>query len=208
MTHSLLVPFMDMTRSRIGAALASARSTGTPFFVVDATAGNGHDSLFLAREAGTTGHVFAFDVQENAITNAQKRVEDAGLEKRVTFIHAGHETAEKLLPPETEGNLWAATFNLGFLPGSDKSIVTEATATITALGTLTKFAAPGCVVSVHTYRGHKGGENEFRIVSAWLQNLPWEVWRVAEYSFINKIKNKETLFLLEKAQTLAKRLRD
>lgn len=206
MTISVLEPLMEMTRRTLKAAIEAASEAAnspvqevkTPFFAVDATAGNGHDTLFLAREVGDAGRVFAFDIQKSAIDNAHKRIAKAGLEKRVTFINAGHETAETALPPEVAGNLWAVTFNLGYLPGSDKERVTSFATTIAALKTLTAFAAPGCVISVHAYRGHDGGEDEFRHVAAWLRELPWEVWRVAEYSFINKRKNKETLFLLEK----------
>lgn len=199
MTRSALDPLMEMTRRGVTAALAAAHNTCGPVFIVDATAGNGHDTLFLAREAGPAGRVFAFDVQESAIMNARKRLEDANLEKYVTFVHAGHETVSKILPAEAKGNLWAATFNLGYLPGSDKSIVTGSATTIKALAALTAIAAQGCVISIHAYRGHHGGEEEFLHVSAWLRNLSWEIWRVAEYSFINKKKNNETLFLLEKA---------
>lgn len=199
MTRSVLDPLMEMTRRAIAAALAAARKTDAPFFIVDATAGNGHDTLFLARETGNTGHVFAFDVQESAIINARKRLEEADFGDRVTFIHAGHETSGEILPAKSHGNLWAATFNLGYLPGSDKNVITVSDTTIPALEALMTIAAHGCVISVHAYRGHDGGEEEFQRVAAWLREIPWEEWRVAKYSFINKIKNKETLFLLEKA---------
>ncbi|CAK7001506.1 MAG: hypothetical protein DELT_00048 [Desulfovibrio sp.] len=204
MTVSLLDPLITMMRRAVGAALTTARDaahkTGRPFFIVDATAGNGHDTLFLAEEAGTLGQVFAFDVQQGAIEKAKQRLHEAGadLAARVTFVHAGHETIKIHLPPEAAGNLAAATFNLGYLPGSDKRVVTEERTTITALETLVSYAASGCVISVHAYRGHEGGEKECEAVAVYLAALPWEEWRVAEYSFINKRKNRETLFLLER----------
>lgn len=205
MTRSMLDPLLEMTRRAVSAAIMAARATNAPFFLVDATAGNGHDTLLLAREAGTAGRVFAFDVQKSAITGAQKRIEEAGLAERVTFVHAGHETAREVLPAAATGRLWAATFNLGYLPGSDKRIVTGFPTTVTALETVTAIAAGGCVISVHAYRGHGGGEDEFQHLSAWLRELPWEEWRVAEYSFINKRKNRETLFLLEKTNDAAQK---
>lgn len=201
MMHSSLTLLPEMTRRALAEALAAAKRSGAPVFAVDATAGNGHDTLFLAREVGETGRVFAFDVQESALAATKKRLEEAGegLTGRVAFIRAGHETARDVLPPEAANALWAATFNLGFLPGSDKRVVTAAPTTIAALEALAGLAAPGCVISVHTYRGHKGGEAEHRAVTDWLRNLPWEAWRVAEYAFANKVKNGESLFLLEKA---------
>lgn len=201
MTRPILAPLMEMTQRAVSTAIAAARETNAPFFLVDATAGNGHDTLLLAREAGKAGRVFAFDVQQSAIAGAKKRIEEAGLAERVTFVHAGHETAGEVLPAAATGRLWAATFNLGYLPGSDKRIVTGFSTTVAALKTVTAIAAGGCVISVHAYRGHDGGEEELQHLSAWLRKLPWEAWRVAEYSFINKRKNGEALFLLEKARS-------
>lgn len=200
MIHTALMPLREMTRRAVSRALAAARAGDLPVFAVDATAGNGHDTLFLAKEAGETGRVFAFDVQQSALAAAARRLRDAGedLFRRATFIHAGHETIRTALPHKAAGGIRAATFNLGYLPGSDKRVVTEPAATIAALEALTAMAAPGCVISVHAYRGHGGGETEFGAVSLWLKALPWETWRVAEYSFANKLKNKETVFLLEK----------
>ncbi|MBC7032591.1 SAM-dependent methyltransferase, partial [Salmonella enterica subsp. enterica serovar Enteritidis] len=35
--------------------------------VIDATVGNGHDTVYLAKLVGTTGHVDGFDIQSAAI---------------------------------------------------------------------------------------------------------------------------------------------
>ena len=39
--------------------------------VVDATAGNGHDTFFLSNLVGETGKVFSYDIQEVAINNTK-----------------------------------------------------------------------------------------------------------------------------------------
>jgi Predicted S-adenosylmethionine-dependent methyltransferase involved in cell envelope biogenesis len=167
---------------------------------VDATAGNGHDTLFLAANVGAGGRVWAFDVQEAAIVSAKSRLQTEAphLLDTVTFIHAGHETASTALPPEARGNIRAVTFNLGYLPGSDKHIVTTAPATLAALESLSAMLAVGGVLCVHSYQGHTGGEEEGKAVAGWFAALPWEAWRVAEYGFCNKHKNPEVLFLAER----------
>ena len=38
---------------------------------VDATMGNGHDTLFLCELAGKSGTVWAFDIQEKAVLNTR-----------------------------------------------------------------------------------------------------------------------------------------
>lgn len=180
---------------------------GIPRLAVDATAGNGHDTLFLAEQVGAGGRVWAFDVQEAALASARNRLEAEApsLLDRVTFVHAGHEAAGEILPPEARGNLLAVTFNLGFLPGSDKQVVTTARNTLAALEILSGMLAPGGVMSVHSYQGHAGGAEEGAAVEAWFAALSWNAWRVARYSLCNKLRNPEVLYVAERMGTVAAR---
>lgn len=191
---------IGMTRRALASALVGARAAGVPPFAVDCTAGNGHDTLFLACEAGPGGRVWAFDVQDAAIAATRERLKAQGpeLAGRVALIRAGHEALARVLPPETVGGVWAAVFNLGYLPGGDKTMVTRPDTTLAALAALVPFMAGGGVVSAHCYLGQEGGEEEGAAVASWFKTLPWDVWRVAEYSFTNKRRNREILFLAEK----------
>lgn len=189
-----------MTRRALASALAHARRAYVPPFAVDCTAGNGHDTLFLAREVGPDGRVWAFDVQEAAIAATRERLDGQGPDTagRVTLIRAGHETLGRVLPPEAAGGVWAATLNLGYLPGGNKSLVTRPDTTLAALAALAPLMAGGGVISAHCYLGQEGGEDEGAAVSSWFRSLTWDSWRVAEYSFANKRRNREVLFLAEK----------
>ena len=170
---------------------------------VDCTAGNGHDTLFLAERCGPSGHVWAFDVQQTALDTTEKRLHDAGLAERVTLIPYGHEELESYLPATAAGNIQAAVFNLGFLPGSDQKTVTQARTTLIALNMLAILLAPRGVLCVHCYTGHPGGKDEGEAVAAWFAALPWKLWRVASYAMVNKQVNAETLFLAERRQCTA-----
>lgn len=189
-----------LTRRALGSALAMGRESEQPLFAVDCTAGNGHDTLFLAREAGSGVRVWAFDIQEAAIVATRERLAAAGpdVADRVTLVHGGHEGVGTALPPGALGRVLAVTFNLGYLPGSDKRVVTQPDTTLAALGALFPLVAVGGVVSVHVYQGQSGGEAEVEAVACRLHSLPWDEWRVAEYSFANKSRNREVLFLAEK----------
>ena len=191
---------IPLSRRALSSALALAGESEEPVFAVDATVGNGHDTLFLAERAGERGRVWAFDVQEAAIVFARERFRrDApDLLGRVVFAHAGHETAGEVLPPEAAGRVWAAVFNLGFLPGSDKRVKTAAPTTLRALESLAAVLAVGGVLSVHSYRGHDGGGEEDEAVRQWFEDRSWESWRVAEYFFGNKRRNREILYLAER----------
>ena len=98
--------------------------------VVDATAGNGHDTAFLAARVGERGRVLAFDIQADAIASARARVEALGLAGRVTFLHASHTTLVEHVEP---GSVAAVVFNLGYLPGGDHSLITREEETLLAL---------------------------------------------------------------------------
>ena len=190
----------SLSRRALAGCLASGIQRGLAPMAVDATLGNGHDALFLADAVGENGMVWAFDVQKNAHKAAKERFDRDAPEllPRVTFCLAGHETVLDALPPEAQGRVWGTTFNLGYLPGSDKEVVTTQETTLAALRNIAAITARGGVMSVHCYLGHAGGESEGAAVGAWLAALPWESWRVAEYSFVNKGWNKELLFLAER----------
>jgi len=133
--------------------------------VVDATVGNGHDTFALAELVGETGRVFAFDVQEQAIVSAQRRVPHHW----VHWIHAGHETLAAHLPADTE--LAAIVFNTGYLPGGDHAVTTQPETTITALSQACARLRPGGIASLILYRGHPGGIEESDAVARWMAGL-------------------------------------
>ncbi|WP_456445370.1 tRNA (mnm(5)s(2)U34)-methyltransferase [Thiolapillus sp.] len=133
---------------------------------VDATAGNGHDTLFLARTLGPGGKVFAFDIQPQALAATATRLEEAGLSRRVTLVHRGHEHLENSVPPQSRQHIQAVMFNLGYLPGSDKTTITCRDNTLAALEQARRVLAPGGIISVLAYRGHAGGQEESLAVQA------------------------------------------
>ena len=141
-------------------------------WVVDATAGNGHDTLFLARLAGPEGRVFAFDVQEAALVATRARLLEAGVLPGCTLIHAGHQHLSEHLPAEARGRLAAVVFNLGWLPGHDKQCITATTTTMTALALALDWIRPGGLLTVVVYPGHAGGEEESQAIAAWAGGLP------------------------------------
>lgn len=184
--------FLDLSRSILRQALRN----GDP--AVDATLGNGRDAALLAELVGPRGRVFCFDIQELAIRRAAARLAQAGLSERVELFHAGHETLAERLPKACLGRVRAATFNLGFLPGSDRAVITRPETTLAALEALAPFMAEGGVISVAVYAGHPGGEAEQRAVEAWCAALEPERWFAARYGQVNKRSHGETLFLLER----------
>ena len=171
----------------------AAAVTGGRAVFLDATAGNGHDTQFLADLAGCGGQVYAFDVQEAAVRMTRKRLAEAGLADRVVLFHAGHERLADLLQGV---RFCASMFNLGFLPGSDKRIVTGRESSLVALGAA--LSMTDVLLTVHAYTGHAGGEAECRAVLDFFAALPRDAWRVQYVTDGNKKKRREWLVLAER----------
>ena len=104
-------------------------------FAVDATCGNGGDTVFLANLVGEKGLVYGFDIQEEAIKNTKSRLETAGFSERVRLFLDGHENMENYL---CECMADAFVFNLGYLPKGDHSLHTKPDTTILAIQTALK----------------------------------------------------------------------
>lgn len=146
---------------------------------IDATVGNGHDTLFLAGRVGATGKVYGFDIQQQALDSAWQRLEQAGEVAQVSLYHAGHETMGLLLPQTAQGRVKAVMFNLGYLPGGDKRRTTGASTTLAALQAALSLLAPGGLISLLAYTGHPGGREEAELVKAWAGSLPQDLFSVS-----------------------------
>ncbi|CAI8285839.1 MAG: Ribosomal RNA small subunit methyltransferase H [Opitutia bacterium UBA7350] len=136
-------------------------------FAVDATAGNGHDSLLLAELVGSSGRVSIIDVQAAAIDATQKRLHAAGYLEQAQFHQDNHATVLAALAKQSPGKASAIVFNLGYLPGSDKLVQTKAHHTLSALNASTQLLAPNGLLMVTAYRGHSGGADEAESIATW-----------------------------------------
>ena len=138
---------------------------------IDATAGNGHDTAFLAQHTGDSGHVYAFDIQHQAIENTQRRLQQLELDQRVTLIEDSHEHFLTHLPASYQGQISVIMFNLGYLPGSDKNCITRTASTLKALNQSLHLLNAGGALSVMLYPGHAGGQEETDAVLGWRSKL-------------------------------------
>lgn len=150
--------------------------------VIDATAGNGHDTLFLTECVGAAGKVLAFDVQQAAVASARQRIETAGLMERVVFFQESH---ERMGAHAEDESVAAVMFNLGYLPGEHHDLTTEAEATLRALDVAARILKPGGSLTVVCYPGHAAGEVEAVAVEQWMKS---KGWRVARYGAIGTKK--------------------
>ena len=159
--------------------------------VVDATMGNGHDTLFLAKLAK---QVYAFDIQEQALEKTSQRLQEAGL-TNVKLLLQGHETVDQFV---TE--VKAAIFNLGYLPSADKNIITQPQTTLEALDKLCQLLVKGGRIAIMIYYGHEGGDIERDAVMDFVSQLPQQEYTATIYRTLNQINNPPFLVMIEKLE--------
>jgi len=152
--------------------------------VIDATAGNGHDTLFLARRVGREGKVYSFDIQKEAIERTRKRLLEERCLNQVELIQDGHENMRAHVSEGISG----AMFNLGYLPGSDHKVITRPENTLHALKSSLGLLMPGGLVTLVIYTGHPGGEEEGVELEKYTRDLDSNIFNVLLYRFINKGK--------------------
>jgi predicted methyltransferase len=133
--------------------------------VVDATVGNGYDTLAMAEAVGSDGRVIGFDIQAQAIDATRQRLEAAGMMERVELHCTCHShLAQCLTTP-----IAAIVFNLGYLPGADHARITQAATSRAAMKSAWQLLQPGGCVSVVAYTGHDGGRSERDAVAEWMR---------------------------------------
>jgi cyclopropane fatty-acyl-phospholipid synthase-like methyltransferase len=162
--------------------------------VIDATMGNGYDTLFLAQLVGENGRVYAFDIQELALQRTHQRLQEAGCLDRCRLILEGHQHMDK----HVEEPVKLVMFNLGYLPKGDHSIGTRYETTRQAVEkALGLIADDGLVILVVYYGGDSGFEERDQIL-AYLNGLDARKYSVMKTEFINQINCPPLLIAIEK----------
>ena len=178
--------------------------------MVDATSGNGHDTLFLAQAIGSNGRVFAFDLQASAIAATKSRIDaefpDECMRPQMQYHQACHSTLQERIGSHVAK---LVAFNLGYLPGGDKeNTATSESSTIQALEASFEVLHPGGLVSILAYIGH-GPEalQEYAAVEKVLAELPTHYWITSQIKVLNR-STAPVLFLAWKREVVDERERD
>ncbi|KAJ1263598.1 hypothetical protein BS78_09G198100 [Paspalum vaginatum] len=173
--------------------------------VVDATCGNGNDTLALlkmvADERGQ-GRVYGMDIQDSAIESTSsflKMAVDNDQQELVKLFPVCHSRMEEIVPKDTPARLVA--FNLGYLPGGDKTLITVPRTTELALQAASRILSSGGLISVLVYIGHPGGRDELNVVESFASSLPADAWASCKLQMVNRpiapvliLLNKKDLF--------------
>jgi predicted methyltransferase len=162
--------------------------------VVDATMGNGNDTLLLAGLVGEKGKVYSFDIQEAALKNTEKKLREAGVSGIVELICDGHQNIDNYVP----NGIRAVMFNLGYLPKGDHSIATKACTTIEALKKSMELLMDGGVITIVIYYGGDSGFEEKESVLEYIKTIDCKKYSVLVCDFVNQINCPPIAVCIEK----------
>lgn len=162
--------------------------------VVDATMGNGHDTLHLARLVGDTGKVYAFDIQPQALQTTAALLLAENLQARCVLIQESHVRMRAYVAEPVS----AIIFNLGYLPGADKSLATQADQTLLAVQEALSLLGPAGLLLIAVYWGHSAGMQEKRVLDAFVAQLSSSTYRVLKYEFMNRARPSPYLLAIQR----------
>lgn len=150
--------------------------------VIDATAGNGRDTVFLCGLVGEEGSVTAFDIQPQAIENTKKRLEENGWKNARVILDSHANMAQYV----QEGTVDCIVFNLGWLPGGSHKIFTKADSTIAAIEAGFELLRPGGLMCVSIYYGGESGYEERDALLEYFKTVDANQYTVLITQFANR----------------------
>jgi len=170
------------------------RTLASASLVVDATAGNGKDTLFLAGNTPDSAIVWAFDIQEQALRKTQQLLVKHQVDHKVRLVADSHSHIASYLNETVD----AAMFNLGYLPGGNHALSTSPATTLQALAQVLHLLGVNGIVTICTYPGYAHGRQELEAVHAYLNSLSQASFAVGCWSMVNQKNSPPILYVIEK----------
>ena len=161
---------------------------------IDATMGGGRDAVWLCARTGEAGHVYAFDVQADAVARTRALLAAEGMENRATLFLAGHEEMEKYVAAPVD----AVLFNLGWLPGGAKAVTTRVETTLLAVRAGTRLLKPAGLMTICVYPGHGEGARELSALTDWASALDPDRFDVMLRRYMNQTNDPPQMIAIRK----------
>lgn len=150
--------------------------------LVDATAGSGYDTCFLASLLNGQGKITAYDIQALAMEKTQQKLMThlTNSQREIVSLKlASHEWI-------CENNLALVVYNLGYLPGSDKTCITQVSTTLLSLQRASQALISQGALSIMCYPGHEGGREEQKAILDWAEQLNASLWLIEYHTWPSK----------------------
>lgn len=165
--------------------------------VVDATCGNGKDTLKLCQLvlSDHCGWVFGLDIQEKALQSTRlylKKFLTPSEQLRVDLFHCSHSEFPLAIQ---RANIQLIVYNLGYLPGGDKSLTTLKGSTLESVRKGLSLISPTGALSITCYPGHPQGKEEEDALIDFTKDLDGSLWRVVHHRSLNRPSSPSLLFI-------------
>lgn len=169
-------------------------------FAIDSTMGNGYDTLWLCELVGESGKVYAFDVQQEAVNNTAKRLENAGVRERANLFCMGHERMLEAVEEPVD----AVLFNLGWLPGAEHGVTTQTETTLKAVEAALTLLKEEAVMTICIYPGHEEGARELQMLLDWAAKLDDKRYDAVIKHYVNQPNDPPQMLAIRKKKTKKK----
>ena len=149
----------------------------------DATMGNGHDTVLLSKLTGPSGHVFAFDIQEEALNRTRLLLHTSDCPDNTTLLLKTHTEMDTVLKPSSVSCI---TFNFGYLPGGDHTKATTPKTSVPAIRKALPLLKPGGLMSLCIYSGKDTGFAEKEAILQFIKTLSPKDYLVLKTEYYNR----------------------
>ena len=168
--------------------------------VIDATMGNGYDTMWLCELVGESGKVYAFDVQQEAVERTAQKLTTENLISRASLFCLGHEHMAEVVKEPVD----AVLFNLGWLPGAEHGVTTQTTTTLRAAEAALQLLKEEAVMTVCIYPGHEEGTREKHALLEWSAQLDDKRYDAMLKTYINQPNDPPLMLAIRKKKTRKK----
>lgn len=182
-------------------ALTMAHETIAQFvkpgaFCIDATAGRGNDTLYLATLSGHSGKVIAFDIQQEAVDSTNALLAAHGFSGSAKAVLCSHTEMGRYASAETVDCI---TFNFGWLPGADHSVFTKAQSSVQAVQQGLALLKQDGLMTLCIYYGRDNGLSERDALLEYVRGIDSKQYTVIEHHFSNRPNNPPIYIMIVKA---------
>lgn len=153
---------------------------------IDCTLGNGYDTDFLS---GIFKKVYSFDIQKEPCEAYVSKGKS-----NVDIINDSHELIDKYINSKVN----CIMYNLGFLPGGDKSITTEHETSLSSIKKGLEMLESGGIMTICIYRGHHEGQKEESCILEFVGKLSKSRYGVMSHCYLNRSEMAPMLVVIEK----------
>lgn len=161
----------------------------------DFTMGNGNDTLWLSRCMGEEGHVYAFDIQKQALDHTLNRLQEEQAPCNYTLILDSHSNLKDYITTP----ICVGMFNLGYLPGGNRKRTTLRPTTRKAVTDAISMLDKGGALLIAVYPGHEEGHLEGEMLREMLSEYSRFQYTVSEFHIINS-PTSPFFFLVERSE--------